>query len=464
MALKITTAQIPDVVESDRFEPRFHHIFSQIKKYTKELNCVVKNFGEIILEITDGEHAGQTFVEEGVRFIKNTAVKDFQIDLSHGFYITKEKHIEQTRSSLKHLDILFTTIGQLGSSTVIPKDFGEANINQNLVRIDIDKNIISPYYLVVYLNSKIVKQQIESLFTGNIQRILTYPKIKSIKIIIPKMEVHDKIAKKCKSAETMRGKALSLIEQAKDIFYRELNVDFSSLKREKCFSMNINEIIQSGVFTPENYQPLYSDSIEKIQEKCRTVSLGEIATVKKGDEVGSSNYRKYLDKKRNDVPFIRTSDIQNYEVDQYPDFYVSEEYYDELNQGIISGDVLFTNDGKIGRVAIITPHDRIILQSHINRLRLKQEAKIEHGLSPEYLFLVLTLKEISMYQAKRYTIVQSTIPTISKNILEFKIPILDKPIMQKITKIVKKATKLMDNSKKTIAEIREYIDSQYEIE
>jgi type I restriction enzyme S subunit len=278
------------------------------------------------------------------------------------------------------------------------------------------------------------------------------------------MEVHDKIAKKCKSAETMRGKALSLIEQAKDIFYREMNVDFSSLKREKFFSMNINEIIQSGVFTPENYQPLYSDSIEKIQEKCRTVSLGEIATVKKGNEVGSSNYRKYLDKKRNDVPFIRTSDIQNYEVDQYPDFYVSEEYYDELNQGIISGDVLFTNDGKIGRVAIITPHDRIILQSHINRLRLKQEAKVEHGLSPEYLFLVLTIKEISMYQAKRYTIVQSTIPTISKNILEFKIPILDKPFMQKITKIVKKATKLMDNSKKTIAEIREYIDSQYEIE
>jgi len=32
-------------------------------------------------------------------------------------------------------------------------------------------------------------------------------------------------------------------------------------------------------------------------KKWQTVPLGEIATVKKGDEVGSDNYNKYLDKR-----------------------------------------------------------------------------------------------------------------------------------------------------------------------
>ena len=80
-------------------------------------------------------------------------------------------------------------------------------------------------------------------------------------------------------------------------------------------------------------------------KKWQTVPLGEIATAKKGNEVGSANYNKYLDKKDTDIPFIRTSDLVNYEVDQFPDFYIPEEIYQELKQDIKAGDVLFNNAG-----------------------------------------------------------------------------------------------------------------------
>ena len=116
-------------------------------------------------------------------YVYNNCVKDFDISLTDGFYITEYKHSLLQRSALKSNDILFTTIGHLGSATIVPDNFGEANINQNLVRMKINDATIDPYYLAAFLNSSFVRKQIDCLFTGNIQKILTYPKIKKIKII-----------------------------------------------------------------------------------------------------------------------------------------------------------------------------------------------------------------------------------------------------------------------------------------
>ena len=170
----------------------------------------------------------------------------------------------------------------------------------------------------------------------------------------------------------------------------------------------------------------------------------------------------YLDKRKTDVPFVRTSDIVNYEIDQYPDFFIPEEIYQDLGQDIKAGDVLFTNDGKIGQVGIVTEYDKFILQSHIKRIRLNEKAK-HLGITPEYLFLSLSIKEVGIYQAKRYTVIQSTIPTMANNLVKVNIPILDKETIVEITNLVKKAFELKDEKKRLIAEVRETMDGYFEV-
>jgi len=464
MTIKVTNTSIRKIKDSDRLEPRYHHVFNKFDEHEKFSKFKILRFGDkkIIQKITDGEHAGQTFVEKGVRFLKNSAVKDFSINLYDGFFITEDKHKQQKRSALKPLDILFTTVGHLGSTAIVPENFGEANINQNVVKIEIDKNFIDPYYLTAYLNGNTTKKQIGALFTGNIHSIITYPKIRNIRIIIPKDEFQKQIAKKYKYAIELEQRCHLIIEKAKSIFYQKIGIDFSKIHKEKTFSVKLSEFSKDDLWTPAFSYPLYVNTLKAIQKKWQTVPLGEIVTAKKGNEVGSDNYNKYLDKKDSDIPFIRTSDLVNYELDQFPDFYIPEEIYQELNQDIKDGDILFTNDGKIGLVAILTKQDKIIIQSHIKRLRLKAEAK-KYNLTPEYLFLVLTIKEVVRYQAERYTIIQSTIPTISNHILDIQIPILDKDSIDEITKLVKEAFELKDEKKKLIKEVREEIDGYFDI-
>ncbi len=132
-------------------------------------------------------------------------------------------------------------------------------------------------------------------------------------------------------------------------------------------------------------------------------------------------------------------------------------------QDVKAGDVLFTKDGKIGMSAMITKNDKAIIASGMVRLRLKAEAK-KYNLSSEYLFIVLSLKETGLYPAIRRTVVASTIPHLREERLkEFEIPILDKTSMDEITKLVKEAFELKDEKKKLIKEVREEIDSYFDI-
>jgi len=256
---------------------------------------------------------------------------------------------------------------------------------------------------------------------------------------------------------------LALIKKAQILFYEKLGIDFSKLKKENFFTANLSDFSKADLWTPAYSYPLYVNTINCIQKKWKTVPLGEIVTAKGGDEVGSNNYNTYLDKKDSDIPFIRTSDIVNFEVDQFPDFYIPKEIYQELKQDIKPGDVLFNNDGRIGLAAMLTSQDKIILQSHIKRLRLKKEAIEKYSFTQEFIFLVLTIKEIAIYQAERYKVIQSTIPTISNHILDFEIPTMDKNSIDDITKIVEKAFEIKDERKKLIRGVREEVDNYFYI-
>jgi len=464
MTIKITNTSIQKVVESDRFEPRYHYVFNKFDEYERSSKYKILRFGDkkILKRITDGEHAGQIFVEKGVRFVKNSAVKDFIINLFDGYYITEEKHKLQKRSALKPLDILFTTIGHLGSSAIVPQNFGEANINQNVVKIEIDTNFINPYYLTVYLNSNTTKKQIAALFTGNIHSIITYPKIRNIRIIIPDKSFENKIANKYKKAIELDQKCHIILNEAQDYFYKKLDIEFSKIKKESFFSVNLASFSETDLWIPAYSFPLYVNTLNAIKKKWQTVSLGKLVSSKKGDEVGSINYNKYLDKKSTDIPFIRTSDLVNYEADLYPDFFIPEEIYQELKQDVKSGDVIYTKDGKVGMSAMITKNDKAVIGSGIVRLRLKTEAK-KYNVTPEYLFIILSLKETGIYPAIRRTVVASTIPHLREERLkEFEIPILDKESIVEITKRVSEAFKLKDEKKRLIKEIREEMDSYFD--
>lgn len=442
------------VIEKEKWTPKYAYIFKKLE--TSSDTIELENF------VSEGPTNGidlRGFTEKGRNYIRISDMRRFFISYSDIKKVELNKIPKKIQ--LQEKDILISRKGTPGISVITTKADIDNVIGTEAILLRI-KEDYDPYYLVAFLNSKVFFEQVLNNLSGAVAPGINHPSLKKLKILYDKHLVKN-ISDKVKKTIELHVKANSILINAQNIFYQKLGLDFSKIEKENTFSVNLSDFAETDLWTPAYSYPLYVNILKVIKKKWKTVSLGEIATVKNGDEVGSDKYNKYLDQKDSDIPFIRTSDLVNYEVDQFPDYYIPEEIYQELKQDIKFGDVLFTKDGKIGMTGMITKNDKAIIASGISSLRLKTEAK-KYNLTPEYLFLLLSLKETGLYPSIRRTVIASTLPHLREERLkEFEIPILDKNSIDEITMFVKEAFELKDEKKKLIREVREEIDSYFEI-
>jgi type I restriction enzyme M protein len=205
--------------------------------------------------------------------------------------------------------------------------------------------------------------------------------------------------------------------------------DFNYEKDQKIFKLNSNQI-KSKIFIPSYY--IGVEKTLKTLKKNKNFSLlsikdlveeGIIFTNKggylpRGAEIGSHVYGL------GDIPFIRTSEISNWEINLDAHKKTSEEVYEQYRakQKIEVGDILLVKDGGpnlIGNTAYITELDRrIIIQSHIFQIKtLPNDKKID-----SYLLLYLLNLDLVQEQIQAITFIQGTIATIGNRIMEVVLP------------------------------------------
>jgi type I restriction enzyme, S subunit len=152
---------------------------------------------EISTEIKDGPMGfglhTYDYVEVGIPVLRIQNLKNLTVTKDRLRYISKEKHNELKKSQVKPLDIIISKTGVLGMIGIVPKDYGQANLNQALARITLkDKKIIP--YVAAFLSSKIPQQILNVVGSGRtVQSGLKLSDIKNLEIPIPPLEEQQKI-------------------------------------------------------------------------------------------------------------------------------------------------------------------------------------------------------------------------------------------------------------------------------
>lgn len=153
------------------------------------------------------------------------------------------------------------------------------------------------------------------------------------------------------------------------------------------------------------------------------LTLGEmrdrkLIAIRKGHEVGSDAYGT------GQIPFVRTSDVNNLEISVDPTKAVSDEIYEEYAklQKLKAGDILMVVDGRyrIGTTALLTASNaRCIVQSHFRIISVLDETNLD----PYELLFALNLPSMKM-QLRNLVFVQSTLGTLGNRLLELQVPVL----------------------------------------
>lgn len=145
-----------------------------------------------------------------------------------------------------------------------------------------------------------------------------------------------------------------------------------------------------------------------------------ILEIRKGHEVGSEAYGT------GDIPFVRTSDISNYEVSSDPTKSISDELYADYapQQRLRPGTLLMVVDGRyrIGGTAILTERTyKCVVQSHLRIININDAAQLD----PFSLLYALNLPSVRR-RIRDLVFVQSTLGTLGRRLLELRVPLLMK--------------------------------------
>lgn len=197
--------------------------------------------------------------------------------------------------------------------------------------------------------------------------------------------------------------------------------------------------ITNNVLAPRSYVfGIQND--EELRETHTMISIGQlidekVLEVTTGNEVGKLAYGT------GNIPFIRTSDISNWEIKSEPKHLLSEEIYESLagKQDVQEGDILMVKDGSylIGTCAMITKYDtRMVYQSHLYKIRVAEDNI--YNLDRYYLLAVLS-SEYVRQQIFAKTFSQDIINSLGDRLKELIIPIAkDSNHVKHIAGMVKK--------------------------
>jgi type I restriction enzyme M protein len=213
--------------------------------------------------------------------------------------------------------------------------------------------------------------------------------------------------------------------------------------------------IKGNVLCPRYYDPEPELEMERLKKDYNLVPFGELVrrnvlSVSTGDEIGKLAYGTGT------IPFIRTSDISNWELKSDPKHGVSREIYDSLcvKQDVQAEDILMVKDGTylIGTCAIVTEAEKEILyQSHLYKIRVN---KNDIGLNP-YLLLAILSSPIVQKQIRSKQFTQDVIDSLGERIAELVLPIpRDDKMRRRVTDLVRESVDSRIEARKLVSQAR----------
>ena len=203
--------------------------------------------------------------------------------------------------------------------------------------------------------------------------------------------------------------------------YRQLSAGARHPASHLGFHLRSDQVT-NGILVPKYYAPEIKQEQERLAKSHDFMAVQQlvddgILSVDTGIEIGKMAYGT------GKIPFIRTSDISNWEIKADFKHGVSDEIYEDERRklDVQAGDILLVRDGTylIGTSAIVTASDLpMLFQSHLYRLRVLAPDK----LNPWLLFASLNSPMVKrQIKAKQFT--QDIIDTLGRRLFEIQLPI-----------------------------------------
>lgn len=153
-------------------------------------------------------------------FITIKNVKDCRISVDNMQSINAPDNAEAKRTKVQEGDLLISITADLGRTGVVTKKIAEhgAYINQHLTCIRLNRTALDPLYVAYFMESPVGKEQFESKNQSAVKAGLNFNAIKSLRIIVPPMEIQKEFAAFVEQTEKSKAAVQKALDEAQLLF------------------------------------------------------------------------------------------------------------------------------------------------------------------------------------------------------------------------------------------------------
>jgi hypothetical protein len=418
------------------------------KYYNPEINTHLDNlrythellpFGELIhrdhIKVATGDEIGKMAYSTGpIPFIRTSDISNWEIkaDPKQG---VSEAIYEQyaSKQDVQPGDLLFVRDGTylIGASCLLTEADSKILYQSHILKFRVAAHaLVSGPLLLALLSAPIVRKQIRAKqFTADIidsignrydELILPLPKHSDVRSKIER-EVLTLVQDRVGLRERLRRIPLWAQGLLPNSSAELPGIDQLEPNGNSGFVIKYGKI-RSNIFIPRYYDPIVD---EELRDLCTSHELTSVSDLVKkgvlafdtGIEVGKMAYGT------GPVPFIRTSDLSNWELKTDPKQSVSEDLHDQFKDklDVRAEDLFVVRDGTylVGTSCILTEHDtRILYCGGLYKIRVKKKDQLD-----PYLLLVLLNCPIVKRQMRAKQFTRDVIDTLGKRIFEVILPI-----------------------------------------
>lgn len=184
---------------------------------------------DICVQVTDGTHESPKPANKGFPLVTGRNIKNGAIDFSECYLISEEDHMEVIRRSKpEEGDVLFSNIGTLGETAVVPKDTEFSIKNVALMKPGLD---LDGKYLYYYLRHSQRGGLFDSFKLGSSQRFLSLDILRKLRVPLPSIETQHRIVAILEMAEEikrLRAKSNELTQKLLQSVFLEMFGDPSN--------------------------------------------------------------------------------------------------------------------------------------------------------------------------------------------------------------------------------------------
>lgn len=385
----------------------------------------------------------------GINLLQTKNIDAFFINENNVIKITPEFHQKLNKSQIKYEDILIARSGSFGKASIYLE---QSIINSSdIILVESNKQLINPYFLVTYLNSKFGINQMIRFSSGGLQGHVNLTILEELQV--PKIvnEFQNQIEYLLKLSYQIKSKSKNAYLDAENILLNEIGLQSFTPCQD---AVNIKSFKESFGTTKRLDAEYYQKKYDVLENKLLSQQHRYIKDIR------TDNFRglQPIYNENGNLQVINSKHILETSLD-YDNFERTDmAYWEKQDKArVYKGDILtYTTGANIGRTQVYLKDEKALASNHVNIIRLKDE-------NPFYIGFVLN-SIVGRMQTEKRSAGSAQAELYPKDLDEFIIPIIDNSQQLKIVGLIEESFKLKAESERFLDVAKNAVEMAIEVD